>query len=96
MEVNIKRMKYLFYYILIVNILAFSIMGIDKYKAKNHSFRISEKTLFISALIGGSIGALAGMKAFHHKTNHRSFTIGMPSIILIQIALAIYIFYKFY
>lgn len=94
--VNIHRMKYLYYYILIVNIFAFCIMGIDKYKAKKHSFRISEKRLFISALIGGSIGAFTGMKTFHHKTKHPVFTIGIPSILFLQIALAVYIYYKFY
>jgi len=94
-EVYIERMKYLYYYIIIINIFAFSLMGIDKYKAKKHGFRISEKALFASAIIGGSIGALAGMKNFHHKTKHQAFKIGIPSILLIQIALAIYIYYKF-
>lgn len=96
MGVNINKMKYLYYYILIVNIFAFSIMGIDKYKARKHSFRISEKTLFISALIGGSVGALVGMKFFRHKTNHRSFTIGIPAILLAQIVIILYIYYKLY
>lgn len=96
MGVNINKMMYLYYYILIVNIFAFSIMGLDKYKAKKHRFRISEKALFISALIGGSVGALAGMKTFHHKTKHRAFTIGIPAILLMQIALTVYIYYKSY
>ncbi len=95
-EGKYQKMKYLYYYILIVNIFAFGIMGIDKYKAKKHSFRISEKALFISALIGGSVGAFVGMKTFHHKTKHRIFTIGIPSILLAQIVLGIYIYYKFY
>ena len=62
-------------------------MGIDKYKAKKRAFRIPEATLFIVAVIGGSIGSIAGMYAFRHKTRHRSFVYGMPFILIIQIVL---------
>ncbi|MDE6893461.1 MAG: DUF1294 domain-containing protein [Lachnospiraceae bacterium] len=64
-------------------------MGIDKYKAKKRAFRIPEATLFIIATIGGSVGSLIGMYTFRHKTRHRKFVIGMPLILILQIALAL-------
>ena len=64
-------------------------MGIDKYKARKRAFRIPEATLFIIAVIGGSIGSIIGMYAFRHKTRHRSFVYGMPFILFVQIALII-------
>lgn len=76
-------------YFVSVNLIGFAFMGIDKYKAKKRAFRIPEATLFIIAIIGGSIGSLLGMYAFRHKTRHRSFTYGMPFILLVQIALII-------
>ena len=76
-------------YFVSVNLIGFAFMGIDKYKAKKRAFRIPEDTLFIIAIIGGSIGSLLGMYAFRHKTRHRSFTYGMPFILLVQIALII-------
>ena len=62
-----------FYYILFINLLSFSFMGIDKYKAIHHKWRISEKTLFVSALLLGSVGSIAGMYVFRHKTKHKQF-----------------------
>lgn len=76
-------------YLLIINFIGFAIMGIDKYKAKKRAFRIPEATLFIVAIIGGSIGSIAGMYTFRHKTRHRSFVYGMPFILIVQIALII-------
>ena len=76
-------------YFVSVNLIGFAFMGIDKYKAKKRAFRIPEATLFIVAIIGGSIGSLLGMYAFRHKTRHRSFVYGMPFILLVQIALII-------
>jgi len=64
-------------------------MGLDKFKAKNHAWRIPESTLFFIAIIGGSIGSILGMRVFHHKTLHKKFTIGMPLILIIQIALVL-------
>jgi uncharacterized membrane protein YsdA (DUF1294 family) len=78
-------------YILIVNIAGFSLMGIDKAKAKSHAWRIPEKTLFIASLIGGSVGTWAGMYFFHHKTKHWYFVIGMPLILAVQVAVAVYL-----
>ena len=62
-----------YYYLIAVNILAFALMGIDKYKAQHHLWRIPEKTLFLSAIIGGSAGAIFGMNLFRHKTKHWYF-----------------------
>lgn len=76
-------------YFVSVNLIGFAFMGIDKYKAKKRAFRIPEATLFIIAIIGGSIGSLLGMYAFRHKTRHRSFVYGMPFILLVQLALLI-------
>ena len=67
--------------------LGFALMGIDKYKAKKRAFRIPEATLFIVAIIGGSIGSIIGMYAFRHKTRHWYFVYGMPAILILQILL---------
>ena len=88
-------MKYILAYLLIVNAVAFLLMLIDKIKAKKNRWRIKESTLMLSAAIGGSIGALAGMYTFRHKTLHRKFTIGIPAILALQIAAVVYILYKF-
>ena len=88
-------MKYILAYLLIVNAAAFLLMLVDKIKAKKNRWRIRESTLMISAAIGGSIGALAGMYTFRHKTLHRKFTIGIPLILAAQIAAVVYILYKF-
>ena len=88
-------MKYILAYLLIVNAVAFLLMLIDKIKAKKNRWRIKESTLMLWAAIGGSIGALAGMYTFRHKTLHRKFTIGIPAILALQIAAVVYILYKF-
>ena len=80
----------LIYYLLVINAATFIIYGIDKDKAKKAKWRISEATLLTMAAVGGSIGAWLGMKAWHHKTQHRKFKYGVPIILLIQIALMIY------
>ncbi|MDE7404130.1 MAG: DUF1294 domain-containing protein [Lachnospiraceae bacterium] len=76
-------------YFIGINLIGFALMGIDKYKAKKRAFRIPEATLFIIAIIGGSIGSIIGMYAFRHKTRHRSFVYGMPFILILQIALIV-------
>ena len=68
-------------------------MGIDKLKAKKRAFRIPEATLFIVAFIGGSIGSILGMYLFRHKTRHLSFVIGLPVILLIQVAFVVFLFF---
>lgn len=75
----------IFAYILCINLLTFIIYGIDKRRAIKQRFRISEATLLILALVGGSIGALLGMHLWHHKTRHLRFSIGIPCILLLQV-----------
>ena len=81
----------LLYYLIVINIVTFLVYGIDKWKAKQGSWRISEATLLILAVIGGSIGALLGMKVWRHKTMHKKFKYGLPLILLVQIALIYFI-----
>ena len=76
------------YYLLGINLLTFFIYGIDKWKAKRNKWRVPEATLLMLAAIGGSVGALLGMFVFHHKTKHKKFLIGVPLILLAQLALA--------
>ena len=78
-------------YLLAINIATFFLYGIDKYKAKKGRWRISEATLLMMAVIGGSIGAWAGMRLWHHKTMHKKFKYGIPLIIIMQIALVAYL-----
>ena len=80
---------FLIIYFVIINIVGFAIMGIDKRKAMKRAFRIPEATLFIVALIGGSVGSILGMQVFRHKTRHWYFVFGMPAILVIQIALIV-------
>ena len=77
----------LLYYLIVINILTFAVYGIDKWKAKQDSWRISEATLLMLAVIGGTIGALLGMQVWRHKTMHLKFKYGLPLILLAQIAL---------
>ena len=81
----------LLYYLIFINVVTFLVYGIDKRKAKKGSWRISEATLLILAAIGGSIGALLGMKIWHHKTMHKKFKYGLPLIFIIQILLIGYL-----
>lgn len=74
-------------YLIIINILSYSLMGIDKYKAITNKWRISEYTLFGISLLGGSLGTLLGMFTFHHKTKKNSFRILIPIFLIINILL---------
>ena len=79
-------------YLILMNLIAFAMMGIDKRRAKREGMRrIAEKTLFLSAIFGGSIGAIAGMYTFRHKTRHWYFVWGMPVILIAQITLAVWL-----
>ena len=82
-------------YLLAINIATFLLYGIDKYKAKKGKWRIPEATLLTIAAIGGSIGAWAGMRLWHHKTMHKKFKYGIPLIIIMQVALAVYLLTNF-
>ena len=78
-------------YLLAINAVTFIVYGIDKYKAKKAKWRISEATLLLLAVLGGSAGAWVGMKVWHHKTMHKKFKYGIPAILLIQIVLMAYL-----
>ena len=87
-------MKYLplfICYLLLINFIAFLLMGIDKNKARHKKWRIPEKTLFLSAILGGSVGSILGMQLFRHKTKHTSFVVGMPCILILQILFALWL-----
>jgi len=86
--------KALLIYLLAVNAVTFIVYGIDKYKAKHAKWRISEATLLLLAVLGGSIGAWCGMKVWHHKTMHKKFKYGVPIIFILQVALAVWIVCK--
>ena len=77
-----------------LNIAAFAAMGLDKRRARRDAWRIRERTLFLLALLGGSVGAIAGMYCFHHKTRHWYFVVGMPVILILQLALAAFLYTK--
>ena len=82
-------------YLLLINALALVLMLVDKIKAKNNLWRIPERTLMLSAALGGSVGALIGMYLFRHKTRHPKFIIGIPATLVAQIFLGIWIFSRF-
>ena len=88
-------MKYLLVSLIVINVLTFFIYGIDKWKARRNKWRISEAALLWLTGAGGSIGALLGMKVWHHKTMHKKFKYGLPAILLLQVALAGFILYLF-
>ena len=77
-------MKLLLYYLLIINAAGFLLMLVDKWKAKKNRWRVRESTLLLIAALGGSVGSLAGMYLFRHKTRHLKFTLGIPLILAAQ------------
>lgn len=74
-----------------INALALALMGLDKAKARRSAWRIPEKLLFLTAAAGGSVGAIAGMFLFRHKTRHLSFVLGLPAILLAQLCAALWV-----
>lgn len=84
--------KILAVYLLIINLIGFANMGIDKRKAIRHKYRISEKALFLTALAGGSFGSILGMQLFRHKTKHWYFVFGMPALLILQLLLLFFLF----
>ena len=76
----------LFDYLIAVNVLAFVLMGLDKCRAKKNAWRIPERTLFLPVIFGGALGGVAGMRLFRHKTRHWTFRLGMPAILILQVA----------
>ena len=82
--------RYLLIWLAAANLLGFVLMGADKRRARKGLWRIPERTLFLSAILGGSVGTIAGMWTFRHKTKHWYFVFGMPLILLAQLAAAYY------
>lgn len=82
-------------YLALVNLITFFVYGIDKRRARKGQWRVPEKTLFLLPLLGGSIGGILGMRAFHHKTKHWYFRWGLPLILLLQLAAAVAVWYFF-
>lgn len=82
-------------YLFVINVITFLIYGIDKQKAKKDKWRVPKRVLFLFSFLGGSIGALSGMKVFRHKTQKWKFKIGIPFILILQIVLSFYFMYVF-
>ena len=87
--------RWLLAYVLLVNLVAFCLCGVDKRRTKKGRWRIAERTLLTAALLGGSPGLLLGMRAFHHKTRHKKFTVGVPLLLLCQLALVFWLWRRF-
>ena len=81
-------------WLIAINLVTFAVYGIDKRRARRGAWRVPEKTLFLLPLLGGSIGALLGMRVFRHKTKHWYFVWGVPAILLAQITLAAWLLYR--
>ena len=78
-------------WLIAINLVTFAVYGIDKRRARRGAWRVPEKTLFLLPLLGGSVGALLGMRVFRHKTKHWYFVWGVPAILLAQLALAVWL-----
>jgi uncharacterized membrane protein YsdA (DUF1294 family) len=87
-------METVVYFLVGINTVAFIVYGVDKWRAAHNRWRIPETTLLGLAIIGGSIGALLGMKVWHHKTMHKKFRFGLPMILMAQMLLVGYIWYS--
>ena len=88
---DVFTLKNILLYLLIINIIGFFMMWSDKRKAKKGKWRIPEQTLFIITALGGGIGTIAGMYTFRHKTKKLKFTIGLPTLVILEIILVIYL-----
>ena len=81
-------------WLIAINLVTFAVYGADKRRARRGAWRVPEKTLFMLPLLGGSVGALLGMRVFRHKTKHWYFVWGVPAILLAQLALAVWLLYR--
>lgn len=88
-------LTFFYAYLILVNAVGFLLMLADKQKAKRGAWRIPERTLMISALLGGSVGAILGMQIFRHKTKHPKFSIGLPLILAAQIIFTVIFVVKY-
>ena len=92
--VEIVGINNIIIYFALINVLGFFAMGIDKWKAKKGRWRIPENTLFMFTILGGGIGTISGMYLFRHKTKKKYFTLGMPSILILEIILIVYLYFR--
>ena len=81
-------------YLVVINLIAFAIMGLDKNYAAKGKWRIPEKTLFLPVLLGGGIGGVLGMRVFRHKTKHWYFRWGLPALLLAQLAVLVWLWLR--
>lgn len=88
--------KAILMWLAVINLIAFALMGLDKWKARRDAWRIPEKTLFLAALLGGALGGTVGMHLFHHKTRHWYFRFGFPVLLVLQLLLAGFLAYRFH
>lgn len=88
-------LKAVLVWLAVINLIAFTLMGLDKWKARRDAWRIPEKTLFLAALLGGALGGTVGMHLFHHKTRHWYFRFGFPVLLILQLLLAGFLAYRF-
>lgn len=91
--VNMQVITYILLYLLVINLVSFALMGIDKSRARRNAWRIPEASLFLFAIFGGSIGSILGMQLFRHKTLKPAFFIGMPVILGIQVLIILYLIF---
>ncbi len=89
------ELKYIVLYVILINIFGLAIMAIDKFKAQKGFWRIPEKTIFVVTLLGGGFGTVAGMYMFRHKTKKLKFTVGLPTILISEIAIIVYLVYNY-
>ena len=94
--IQVIGIKNIIIYFIVINLLGFLMMYIDKKKAIKGKWRISEKSLFVVTLLGGGIGTNVGMNMFRHKTKKMRFSIGFPTILIVEIAIIIYLIIKMY
>ncbi len=88
-------MTFIAIYLAVINVIGYAVMGIDKQRAIRGAWRISEASLFLTALLGGALGCTIGMQRFRHKTKHWYFKYGMPAIFLVQAALLSFMVNRF-
>lgn len=80
-------------YLVIINLYGFIVMGVDKWKSSRKKWRVPEKSIFLTAFIGGALGVFLGMKKFHHKTLHNKFKFGIPALLVLNIIIIILVFH---
>ena len=78
-------------WLVLVNILDFALMGVDKRRARRDAWRVRERTFFLLALLGGTLGAILGMRLFRHKTKHWYFRYGLPVLLAVQVVLGVFL-----